>query len=215
MSLRHRGHFVPSGTPPGGTILKTLTYTAVGTPALDRGLTLSSTHSYTGIGSSSMSKSLQLSLLISSIVATGSSAITKTVGKGLSYIANGAPDVLKKMFNTSTYSATGSVLFDEGLVTSHLASMSATATPFSLAEFIEGTGVDIPLESRGTYQDIAKFLAQTGAFTSTQNNDIIVEWLKSEGVSGSQFNDLFVKYWEGLGHTGAYNDKWKKWRGND
>ena len=76
-----------------------------------------------------------------------------------------------------------------------------------------GGGVVIPQSERSTYYAIANYLRSTGQFSSTQINDIIVEWLKSEGNLSSSFNDLFVEYWAGLGLTGAYNDKWKSWRG--
>ena len=83
---------------------------------------------------------------------------------------------------------------------------------FGIAVVQDGVALVIPIEDRVTYQKIQRFLQSTGKFVSTQNNDIIVEWLKSEGHTSTQFNNLFSEYWESLGYTGAYNDKWKKWR---
>jgi len=83
---------------------------------------------------------------------------------------------------------------------------------FGIATIQDGVEVIIPVGDRDTYQKIGRFLAGTGKFVSTQNNDIIVEWLKSEGIDAKQFNDLFFKYWTGQGFTGAYNDRWKQWK---
>lgn len=77
--------------------------------------------------------------------------------------------------------------------------------------WVGGGVVDIPKLSRGTYQDMSVYLNSTGSFNSLQINQIIVEWLNSEGITGSQFNDLFYKYWGSLGFTGGYNDRWRKW----
>ena len=75
---------------------------------------------------------------------------------------------------------------------------------------LPNSGVTIPKESRATYQGVTEYL-RTQGFTGTPN-DIIVKWLISEGILGSQFNDLFSDYWEQEGFTGAYNDKWEQWR---
>ena len=87
-----------------------------------------------------------------------------------------------------------------------------TGELFGVAIIQDGIALVIPSDSRATYQKMQEFLASTGKFVSNQNNDIILEWLKSEGVQGEQFNDLFSQYWEDLGYTGAYNDKWSKWK---
>lgn len=73
-----------------------------------------------------------------------------------------------------------------------------------------GGGLVIPNSERDTYQDIAAYLRTQGY--AGANNDVIVKWLISEGILGSQFNDLFSKYWGQLGYAGAYNDRWKKWK---
>jgi hypothetical protein len=83
---------------------------------------------------------------------------------------------------------------------------------FGTAIIQDGIALVIPADSRHTYQAMQEFLDGTGKFVSSQNNGILMEWLKSEGINGEQFNELFNNYWEGLGYTGAYNDKWKKWK---
>jgi len=83
---------------------------------------------------------------------------------------------------------------------------------FGIAVVQNGVELVIPIGSRGTYQAMQRFLLSTGKFVSTQNNEIIIEWLKSEGSNGNQFNDLFIDYWNNKGFTGAYNDKWKQWK---
>lgn len=75
-----------------------------------------------------------------------------------------------------------------------------------------GGSVVIPPESRGTANDIALYLNSLGAFESTQVNDIIVEWLRSEGATGETLNDLFYDYWLQQGLIGSYTDKQDQWR---
>lgn len=83
---------------------------------------------------------------------------------------------------------------------------------FGLHIVSDGQALVIPLGDRDTYQRIATYLKSTGRFVSEQNNDIIIEWLRSELLESGQFNDLFMEYWSRAGLTGAYNDRWKKWR---
>jgi hypothetical protein len=83
---------------------------------------------------------------------------------------------------------------------------------FGLHIVSDGEALLIPLGDRETYQKLANYLRSTGRFVSEQNNDIIIEWLRSELLESGQFNDLFMEYWNRAGLTGAYNDRWKKWR---
>lgn len=85
---------------------------------------------------------------------------------------------------------------------------------FGVAFINDGVAVVIPITDRGTYQKIAAFLRGTGSYVSVQNNDLIVEWLKSEGIDKEQFNDLFAEYWKQKGYNGTYNDKWNTWKGD-
>jgi hypothetical protein len=89
----------------------------------------------------------------------------------------------------------------------------STAEMFGLAIVQDGVEVIIPFANRRTYQEIQAYLKTTGKFVSKDNSGILLEWLRMEGVDATQINDAFFKYWENKGYTGAYNDKWKKWRG--
>mgnify|MGYP003645003965 CR=1 FL=1 len=83
---------------------------------------------------------------------------------------------------------------------------------FGLAIVQDGIALVIPVNSRATYQAIQAYLRSTDKFVSIQNNGIIVEWLRSEGITEGAFNNMFNDYWESKGFTGAYNDRWKKWK---
>ena len=83
---------------------------------------------------------------------------------------------------------------------------------FGLAIVQDGIALVIPVNSRATYQAIQAYLRSTDKFVSVQNNGIIVEWLRSEGITEGAFNNMFNDYWESKGFTGAYNDRWKKWK---
>ena len=71
------------------------------------------------------------------------------------------------------------------------------------------SGVGISKSERITYQRVANELRLEGYSGGT--NEILVKWLKSEGATGGTFNELFYDYWETLGFSGAYNDKWRAW----
>lgn len=83
---------------------------------------------------------------------------------------------------------------------------------FGIAIVQDGVALVIPVDDRDTYQAIQEYLRSTNQFVSTQNNEIIMEWLRSEGITEGAFNDMFYGYWESNGFTGAYNDRWKKWK---
>ena len=85
---------------------------------------------------------------------------------------------------------------------------------FGIAIVQDGIALVIPVNNRDTYQAIQEYLRSTNKFVSTQNNEVIMEWLRSEGVAEGAFNNMFNDYWESNGFTGAYNDRWKKWKGS-
>lgn len=72
------------------------------------------------------------------------------------------------------------------------------------------TDAGVPVESRENFQTVASYLVESFGLSGA-NNDIIKEWLASEGHSG-QLNDAFVKYWKDLGYTGTFNDMWNQWK---
>ena len=112
-------------------------------------------------------------------------------------------------FGNNAYSDV--IVFDKVLSDAELLSATNNFDDFYVPE--GSGGVVIPQSERIAYWAIANYLRSTGQFASTQVNDIIVEWLKSEGNLSSSFNDLLVEYWGGLGLKGAYNDRWKSWKG--
>lgn len=85
---------------------------------------------------------------------------------------------------------------------------------FGIAIVSDGNSVIIPVADRGTYQKIYNYLDSTGRFTSNQCNDMIKEWLTYEGIEYESFNGAFKEYWKREGYVGAYNDQWKKWKGD-
>tara|TARA_R110000744_G_scaffold262304_4_gene376914 strand:- start:2305 stop:3390 length:1086 start_codon:yes stop_codon:yes gene_type:complete len=83
---------------------------------------------------------------------------------------------------------------------------------FGIAIISDGVALVIPVGDRDTYQKIAEYLRTTDKFVSYQNNEILLEWLRSEGVDEGSFNDSFKEYWGQKGYVGAYNDRWKSWK---
>ena len=83
---------------------------------------------------------------------------------------------------------------------------------FGIAIISDGVALVIPVGDRDTYQKIAEYLRATDKFVSYQNNEILLEWLRSEGIDEGSFNDSFKEYWGRKGYVGAYNDRWREWR---
>ena len=69
----------------------------------------------------------------------------------------------------------------------------------------------VPQASRVSLNKIAYALMDTGSYSSTQVNGILVEWLVSEGITKSELNEMLYKYLGGLGYSGALNEKLKQW----
>lgn len=70
---------------------------------------------------------------------------------------------------------------------------------------------DIPPASRTSVYHIANYLRSLETYSSVQCNELVVEWLISEGVSRSQLNVMLYAYLGGLGYTGTFNDRIRKW----
>lgn len=132
----------------------------------------------------------------------------------------------EEMFGVAAVQSGGVVLLPVGIASAAIVGTPALSYPqlvivnagiasqemFGIAIIQDGVELVIPVKDRATYQAIQAFLASTGKFLSKQNNDIIVEWLRSEGMTKETFNGMFSEYWEQKGFTGAYNDKWRKWK---
>jgi hypothetical protein len=133
----------------------------------------------------------------------------------LSLESLGEPVILSGTTITAESISTGEVFGDPKLIYAQIVSINSIPSEesFGIAIIQDGVTLVIPVKDRATYQSIQKYLSGTGKFVSKQNNDIIVEWLKSEGYVSKQFNDLFYEYWDSLGYTGTYNDRWGKWKG--
>jgi len=75
-----------------------------------------------------------------------------------------------------------------------------------------GVGATIPPASRTSVFHIAAALRALETFTHTQTNELVVEWLESEGISRTTLNGMLYGYLGGLGYTGSIEDRMKKWR---
>lgn len=197
------GAFINSGG--GGTVITPTgiaSTSAVGTPTI---INLHQVLAPTGIvsgesfGSATVMNSQVLQpTSVSSLEALGSPVIlTGAITLGPSGIASEEASGTPSLTYAQLVSVTG----------------IGSAEMFGLAIVQDGIEVVIPITNRRTYQEIQAYLKTTGKFVSRDNNGILLEWLRKEGVDATQLNDAFFKYWEGKGYTGAYNDKWKKWRG--
>jgi len=84
---------------------------------------------------------------------------------------------------------------------------SCLALTISEAGVISG----IPPENRTSINKIADALRATESYTHEQTNDIVYEWLLSEGLSRASLNGMLYGYLGGLGYTGTIDERMKKW----
>lgn len=75
-----------------------------------------------------------------------------------------------------------------------------------------GDRIIIPVSSRETWTAVAKHLG-TLKFKGALE-DKILAWLRSEGFEGT-WNEAWYDYWESLGYTKSFTDKWYKWKKDD
>ena len=79
----------------------------------------------------------------------------------------------------------------------------------ALGVFGGGGGV-IPTDSRSTWHTVAAYLRGEGFVGS--NNDVIMQWLESEGHVNA-YNDNWEDYFVAQGYTtGSFADKYSAWR---
>ena len=69
----------------------------------------------------------------------------------------------------------------------------------------------IPPASRTSVFHIAAALRALETYTHNQTNELVVEWLESEGVSRSNLNVMLYGYLGGLGYAGTMNERLKAW----
>ena len=70
----------------------------------------------------------------------------------------------------------------------------------------------IPAANRTSINKIADALRALETYTHTQTNELVFEWLESEGISRSSLNGMLYGYLGGLGYTGSIDDRMKQWR---
>lgn len=76
---------------------------------------------------------------------------------------------------------------------------------------IIGDGIIVPVEDRFNYNKLANYLRSLGF--EGNNNDVIMDWLFSEGYEVGQFNDRLSNYLTDLGYNGALPDQKGQWKG--
>lgn len=130
---------------------KTLTMTAVGSSSLSNALEFYPTYSITATGTSSVARMLDM-LISSSATGEGTSTVTKEAKKTLSITSNQAATVVKEAQKTIPATATGTATQDEGLVTDHSASSSATGGASLSTSILYSLG--------GTIKRMRKWLAR-------------------------------------------------------
>jgi hypothetical protein len=94
-----------------------------------------------------------------------------------------------RISSAGTYDTDDSILFDAG-----------------------AGGSVVPADSRTSVYHIANHLRSLGTYDSQQCNELVAEWLLSGGVSRTQLNVMLYEYLGGLGYTGTFNDRIRKWR---
>jgi hypothetical protein len=76
-----------------------------------------------------------------------------------------------------------------------------------------GAVIAIPVRSRQTWNAVAKYLR--GLVFKGSDNDVIVAWLRSEGLEEGEYNDLWYNYLLQNGFLdGSLTDKYAAWRQN-
>lgn len=75
---------------------------------------------------------------------------------------------------------------------------------------VGGDRIIIPIDDRQTWNRVANYLR--GLSFKGSDNDVIIQWLRSEGYEG-QYNDAFNSYLEiGQCYQGTLTDKYAKWK---
>lgn len=75
---------------------------------------------------------------------------------------------------------------------------------------LDGNGILIPIEDRAVTRKVAKYLRSLGF--KGNNNDVIIQWLTTEGIEKSDYNSMLNSYLISQGYTeGGLNDKYKLW----
>lgn len=110
---------------------------------------------------------------------------------------------ISETLGDTTSTATGSV--------SQPVTGSVTETLGDVTSAASGTVPTVPPANRTSVSKLADHLRAEGIYNSVQTNEIVFEWLISEGVGKSNLNTMLYQYLGGLGYTGAFSDRMRKW----
>lgn len=90
------------------------------------------------------------------------------------------------------------------------ARIDAPSVVYTVYVSLDGQGIFVPVENRVSWSKLSNFLRSQGF--KGNNNDVITEWLYSEGAVGEEYNDMFLSYLKGQGYSGdSLNDLRKEW----
>jgi hypothetical protein len=88
-----------------------------------------------------------------------------------------------------------------------------SAESFGLVTVVGGDTLIIPVDERQTWNRVAKYLRTVGFKGS--DNDVIVAWLRSEGLLEGAYNDMWNEYLLNNGYFAlTLTDKYAAWRQN-
>ena len=124
-----------------------------------------------------------------------------------------SPDVLKQIVVSIPQVVSGTFVYNPDVVKPKFIDLNEIVQPqtdvFNPFVII-GDGIMIPVEDRFNYNKLAEFLRTQGF--EGNNNDVIMDWLFSEGYEVGQFNDRMSNYLTGQGYTGALPDQKGQWK---
>tara|TARA_R110000851_G_scaffold148716_1_gene289071 strand:- start:804 stop:1319 length:516 start_codon:yes stop_codon:yes gene_type:complete len=130
--------------------------------------------------------------------------------------AFGSPTVINRRV-ISPSSILSLEIFGDSIVELLLQSISLQSIPsqddFGRPLVTGGDVLFIPIAKRQSWNTIAEFLRTVGFKGS--NNDVIIDWLRSEGIVDGLYNDLWGRYLLQNGFVdGSLTDKYAAWRGS-
>jgi hypothetical protein len=205
-------------TPSGISSLESFGTTAVATSAL---LTPSAIASLEAFGTTSVSTEKTLSpSSIASLEAFGNAVLSaggvNISPNGITTLeAFGTADVAGVLVTVSPTSIASLEAFGNAVLQRLLVSLLPTGIvtqeSFGTPLVVGGDAILIPIENRQTWNAIATYLRKV-TFKGS-NNDVIVSWLRSEGIVDGAYNDLWDRYLLQNGYLAlTLTDKYAAWR---
>ena len=157
--------------------------------------------------------------VIQTMIATANTTTGESIfGTGLIAVEDDMQAYVVKAVNgmNITWAADGTFTTDadqtEIIDVAYFAPSTGQWSCLALTISASGVGATIPPASRTSVFHIAAALRALETFTHTQTNELVVEWLESEGISRTTLNGMLYGYLGGLGYTGSIEDRMKKWR---